>query len=89
MCVLHSLKELTYSSFSNSIDLSIPLNGSIDVTSPAWTTNLLDLYINTIDTFSKYDNVLAFNVGNEVVQQNTTFVAPYIKAAARDVKAYL
>ncbi|PPQ67412.1 hypothetical protein CVT25_005991 [Psilocybe cyanescens] len=71
------------------IDLSIPLNGSIDRVSPSWSTNILDLYTNTIDTFSKYDNVLAFNVGNEVVISNATAVSPYIKAAARDIKAYL
>jgi len=50
---------------------------------------LLDQYTNTINTFSKYDNVLAYNVGNEVVVQNGTAVAPYVKAAARDIKAYL
>lgn len=73
-----------------SIDLSLPLNGSIDRSAPAWTTNLLDLYIETIDAFSKYDNVLAYNVGNEVVTaSNETDILPYIKAAARDVKAYL
>ncbi|THH11779.1 hypothetical protein EW145_g438 [Phellinidium pouzarii] len=72
------------------IDLSLPLNGSIDRDSPSWTTNLLDLYIETIDAFSKYDNVLAYNVGNEIVTtSNETAIAPYIKAAARDVKAYL
>jgi len=71
------------------IDLAIPLNGSIDRLSPSWTTNLLDSYISTIDGFSKYDNVLAFNVGNEVVLSDSTAVAPYVKAAARDTKAYL
>jgi len=72
------------------IDLSLPVNGSLDRDSPAWTTNLQDLYIETINAFSKYDNVLAFNVGNEVVTAaNETDVAPYIKAAARDIKAYL
>lgn len=72
------------------IDLALPVNGSLDRSSPAWTTNLLDLYIGTIDTFTKYDNVLAFNVGNEVVtMSNNTVAAPFIKAAARDVKAYL
>lgn len=72
------------------IDLSLPVNGSIDRLSPTWSTNLLDLYINTIDAFSKYDNVLAFNVGNEVViAANGTDAAPFIKSAVRDIKAYL
>ena len=66
------------------------MNGSIDRASPAWTTNLLDLYINTINVFKKYDNVLAYNVGNEVViSPNGTAAAAFIKAAARDTKAYL
>jgi hypothetical protein len=56
---------------NSSIDLSLPLNGSIDRTSP-------------------YDNVLAYNVGNEVANSNvTTVVAPFVKAAARDVKGTL
>jgi hypothetical protein len=66
------------------------LNGSIDRNSPAWTTNLLDSYIATINAFSKYDNILAYNIGNEVVTSpNQTAAAPFIKAAARDTKAYL
>jgi len=72
-----------------SIDLALPLNGSIDRVSPTWSTNLLVEYTNTIDAFSKYNNVLAFNVGNEVVVENATAIAPYVKAAARDIKAYL
>jgi len=73
-----------------SLDLTLPVNGSIDRNSPAWTTNLLDSYINTIDAFSKYDNVLAYNVGNEVVvSPNGTTAATFVKAAARDTKAYL
>lgn len=72
-----------------SIDLALPLNGSIDRYSPSWSTNLLDQYIATINAFKGYDNVLAYNVGNEVVIQNTTSVAPFVKAAARDTKAYL
>ncbi|EFI28656.1 1,3-beta-glucanosyltransferase [Coprinopsis cinerea okayama7 len=71
------------------IDLSIPLNGSIDRLAPSWSTNLLNLYIRTIDAFEKYDNVIAYNVGNEVVLTDSTEVAPYVKAAARDTKAYL
>ncbi|KAG6837883.1 hypothetical protein H0H93_013036 [Arthromyces matolae] len=74
---------------TNSIDLALPSNGSIDRLSPSWSTNLLDQYLTTIDAFSQYNNVLAFNVGNEVVVKNGTAVAPYVKAAARDIKAYL
>jgi len=66
------------------------VNGSIDRVSPAWTSNLLDSYIRTIDAFSKYDNVLVYNIGNEVVTSpNQTAAAPFVKAAARDIKAYL
>ena len=73
-----------------SIDLSLPVTGSIDRLTPAWSTNLLDTYLSTIDAFSKYDNVLAYNVGNEVViNPNGTAAAAFIKAAARDIKSYL
>jgi 1,3-beta-glucanosyltransferase GAS1 len=71
------------------IDLALPLNGSITRVAPSWSTNILDQYIATINAFSKYDNVLAYNVGNEVVVENGTDATPYIKAAARDIKAYL
>ncbi|KAF8209875.1 glycoside hydrolase family 72 protein [Mycena galopus ATCC 62051] len=71
------------------LDLTLPLNGSIDTTQPTWSTNLQDEYIKTINAFSKYDNVLAYNVGNEVLTSGATNAAPFIKAAARDIKAYL
>lgn len=73
-----------------SIDLALPVNGSINRASPAWTTALQDQYLETIQAFSKYDNVLAYNVGNEVVTApNETVAATFVKAATRDVKAYL
>jgi hypothetical protein len=66
------------------------VNGSIVRTDASWSTDLLDLYIDTIDAFSAYDNVLAYNVGNEVViAPNGTDVSAFVKAAARDTKAYL
>ncbi|TFK21135.1 1,3-beta-glucanosyltransferase [Coprinopsis marcescibilis] len=73
------------------LDLSLPIVGSIDRTFPSWSTNIMDVYLATIDAFEKYDNVIAYNVGNEVVDNNsTTFgAAPFLKAAARDIKAYL
>jgi len=70
--------------------LSLPVNGSISRATPTWTSNLLNLYLGTINAFLKYDNVLAFNIGNEIVTDvPSSASAPFIKAAARDVKAYL
>ncbi|KAG8771942.1 1,3-beta-glucanosyltransferase gas1 [Ceratobasidium sp. 428] len=72
------------------IDLSLPLNGSINRASPSWTTNLQSLYTSTIDAFSKYENVLSYNVANEVINlPNNTQTGPFIKAAVRDIKSYL
>lgn len=51
------------------LDLSLPANGSINRAAPSWTTALLDEYMRTIDVFNKYDNVLAYSVGNEVVSR--------------------
>jgi hypothetical protein len=75
---------------NSSIDLSQPGNGSIDRLKPSWTTTVLDLYIKSIDAFSQYDNVLAYNIGNEVVTRDADASAGvYVKAAIRDTKAYL
>lgn len=50
----------------------------------------MDLYVTTIDAFSKYQNVLGYHVGNEVViSSDGTGAAAFVKAAARDVRAYL
>jgi len=66
------------------------LNGSIDREAPRWSSNLMNLYLQTVDTFSKYENVLAYTVGNEIVRDvPSSASAPFIKAAVRDVKAYM
>lgn len=42
-----------------------------------------------MDTFHDYDNVLGFFVGNEnIARMEDSPAAPYLKAAARDMKAY-
>ncbi|KAF8209919.1 hypothetical protein K438DRAFT_1960139 [Mycena galopus ATCC 62051] len=46
---------------------------------PTWSTNLQDEYIKTFDAFSKYNNVLAYNVGNEVFISSATNAVPSSK----------
>lgn len=56
---------------------------------PAWNKTQLDAYAAVMDAFSQFDNTLGFFVGNEIIAQaNQSMAAPYIKAAARDLKAH-
>ncbi|KAB5586019.1 Glucanosyltransferase-domain-containing protein [Coniochaeta sp. 2T2.1] len=56
---------------------------------PYWNASQRDAYAAVLDTFSKYDNSLGFFVGNEIIAKpDHSMAAPYIKAAARDLKAY-
>ena len=54
-----------------------------------WNNTQLEAYQRVMDTFVKYDNVAGFFVGNEMLTTGPdSAAAPYIKAAARDLKAY-
>lgn len=54
-----------------------------------WNKTQYDRFAEVMDSFSSYDNLLGFFVGNEVIAKaDESLAAPYIKAAARDMKAY-
>ncbi|KAI9876046.1 MAG: hypothetical protein M1830_007459 [Pleopsidium flavum] len=56
---------------------------------PTWNQTQLSAFEKVLDEFQKYDNTAGVLVGNEVLTfANGSDTAPYIKAAARDVKAY-
>ncbi|KAK7948163.1 glycolipid anchored surface protein [Apiospora aurea] len=55
----------------------------------SWNKSQLDEYNKVMDAFHNYDNLLGLYVGNEIIAQaNQSLAAPFIKAAARDTKAY-
>ncbi|KAK8087077.1 glycolipid anchored surface protein [Apiospora phragmitis] len=54
-----------------------------------WNKTQLDAYTRVMDAFHQYDNLLGLYVGNEIIAKaNQSLAAPFIKAAARDTKAY-
>ncbi|PSN71811.1 glycolipid anchored surface protein GAS1, partial [Corynespora cassiicola Philippines] len=56
---------------------------------PKWTQGQLDRFAGVMDAFQKYSNLAGFFVGNEVLTSGTgSYSAPFVKAAARDLKAY-
>jgi hypothetical protein len=56
---------------------------------PQWNESQYEAYQTVMDVFHKYDNLGSFFVGNEVLTSpNTDVAAPYVKAAAADMKAY-
>jgi hypothetical protein len=64
-------------------------NSQIEQDSPHWNSTQLAAFSKIVDAFHGYDNVAGFLVGNEVLTTGAgSIAAPYVKAAARDIKAY-
>lgn len=59
------------------------------MTKPQWNETQYKAYQKIMDQFHGYDNLAGFFVGNEVLTApGTDVAAPYVKAAAADMKAY-
>lgn len=72
-------------------DLSSPDSGqSIDRDDPSWDTDLYTYYAGVVNSLANYTNTLGFFAGNEVANSaNTTGSSAFVKAATRDMKAYM
>ncbi|KAL4778094.1 Glucanosyltransferase-domain-containing protein [Aspergillus varians] len=70
-------------------DLSEP-SSSIDRDDPRWETSLYTRYTDVVDAMAGFSNTLGFFAGNEVSNSvNTTDASAFVKAAVRDMKAYI
>ncbi|KAI4156072.1 MAG: hypothetical protein LQ341_000047 [Variospora aurantia] len=70
------------------IDLATPTTG-FKRAEPEWTMDMFTSFTKTLDAFAKYNNLLAVIVGTEIINdERSSIMAPYIKAAIRDIKAY-
>lgn len=70
-------------------DLGEP-DTSIDRNLPEWNAELYARYAAVVDNLASYTNTLGFFAGNEVSNQpNNTVASAFVKAAVRDMKAYI
>ncbi|KAJ4337065.1 hypothetical protein N0V87_004918 [Didymella glomerata] len=61
----------------------------IEQIAPKWNETQRDAFAAVMDEFQQYDNLAGFFVGNEVLTTaNGSVAAPYVKAAARDMKSH-
>ena len=70
-------------------DLGEPAT-SINRDTPMWNEELYTRYTAVVDSLSNYTNTIGFFAGNEVSNApNNTVASAFVKAAVRDMKAYI
>lgn len=71
------------------LDLETPYTTVVS-DAPTWNTVQYAAFAATVDAFAKYPNTAGFFIGNENVNDyNVSSAAPFVKAAARDMRAYI
>lgn len=71
------------------LDLETP-DTTVISDDPTWTTSQYASFAANVDAFAKYENTAGFFIGNENVNAyNVSSAAPFVKAAARDMRAYI
>ncbi|CDM28734.1 CAZyme family GH72 [Penicillium roqueforti] len=62
---------------------------SSNIANSTWQMNVFKQYAAVLDSMAGYNNLLGLLVGDEIISGYTSVdLAPYLKAAARDMKAY-
>lgn len=71
------------------LDLETPYTTVIS-DDPTWTVSQYQEFAANVDAFAKYPNTAGFFIGNENINDyNVSSAAPFVKAAARDMRAYI
>ncbi|BFZ57736.1 hypothetical protein PYCC9005_004789 [Savitreella phatthalungensis] len=65
-------------------------NTTIEQKAPTWNYFQMTSYQHVVASFAKYNNLLSFIAGNEIVNtKDGTAANPYIRASVRDTKAFI
>jgi hypothetical protein len=70
--------------------VDLPTNLTINSTNPTWNLDIYNSWSQRIDAFAKFNNVLGFFAGKDIVTNSSNSpAAAFVKAAVRDLKAYM
>jgi hypothetical protein len=70
--------------------VDLPDTVSINSTNPEWNLDIYNSWVQRIDAIAGHSNVLGFFAGNNIVtNSSSSAAAAFVKAAVRDLKAYI